>query len=156
MENNTCCFIGHRTIEETEKLKFQLNSIIEMLIMKEHVNTFLFGSKSRFNDLCHELVSKSMQNYPFIKRVYVRAEYPNIDENYKRYLLNDYEETYYPDKIMGAGRAVYVERNYEMIRNSKYCVFYFKNEENSKSRKSGTKTALDFAFLQKKEIIILP
>ena len=97
-----------------------------------------------------------MQNYPFIKRVYVRAEYPNIDENYKRYLLNDYEETYYPDKIMGAGRAVYVERNYEMIRNSKYCVFYFKNEENSKSRKSGTKTALDFAFLQKKEIIILP
>lgn len=155
MQNNTCCFIGHRTIDETEKLKFQLNSIIEMLIVKNHVKTFLFGSRSRFNDLCYETVSALMRNYPFIKRVYVRAEYPVIDENYKRYLLKDYEETYYPDKIRGAGSAVYVERNYEMIRKSKYCVFYFKNEENSKSHKSGTKTALNYAFNQKKQIIIL-
>lgn len=149
MECNTCCFIGHRTIDETEKLKFQLNSIIEMLIVKNHVKTFLFGSRSRFNDLCYETVSALMRNYPFIKRVYVRAEYPVIDENYKRYLLKDYEETYYPDKIRGAGSAVYVERNYEMIRKSKYCVFILKMKKIQNPIKAELKPPLIMHLIRK-------
>ena len=78
---NTVCFLGHKTIDETEELKSKLIEIIEKLIEDEKVDTFLFGSKSRFNSLCLELVTEIKEKYPHIKRVYVRAEYPNINEH---------------------------------------------------------------------------
>ena len=76
MKRNTCCFFGHRMINETEELKIKLIEIIKKLIADEKVDTFLFGSKSRFNSLSLEAVTEIKENYPHIKRVYVRAEYP--------------------------------------------------------------------------------
>ena len=64
MKEKACCFIGHRKIEETSELRGELYEIIERLIKDEKVDTFLFGSKSRFNDLCHELVTKIKKNTP--------------------------------------------------------------------------------------------
>lgn len=156
MVGNTCCFLGHRTINETEELKERLCEAIERLIVYEKIDTFLFGSKSRFNDLCYELVTKTKEKYPHIKRIYVRAEYPYIDDSYKTYLLQSYEDTYYPDKMIGAGKASYVERNCEMIRNSRFCVIYYDQVLTPATRKSGTKIALDHAVKFKKEIIKLP
>ncbi|MBQ2676927.1 MAG: hypothetical protein IJF54_05980 [Clostridia bacterium] len=156
MKENTCCFIGHRTINETEDLKLKLNEIIEKLIVHENVDTFLFGSKSRFNSLCLETVTETKEKYPYIKRVYVRAEYPYISEHYKNYLLESYEDTYYPENIMNSGRAAYVERNYEMIDKSRYCIVYYNKQGAPTTRKSGAKTALDYAVKQKKHIIKLP
>lgn len=156
MKEKTCCFIGHRKIEETSELRGELYEIIERLIKDEKVDTFLFGSKSRFNDLCHELVTKIKEKYPHIKRVYVRAEYPYIDDNYQAYLLENYEDTYYPEKIIGAGKAAYVERNCEMINNSRFCVVYYDEQNAPTTRKSGTKTVLDYAVKHKKEIIKYP
>ena len=151
----TCCFIGHRSIKEIEELKSKICEIIEKLIVENSVDTFLFGSKSRFNDLCLELVTKIKEKHPHIKRIYVRAEYPNIDETYKKYLLESYEDTYYPEHIIGSGRAVYVERNYEMINNSNFCIVYYDEQNAPKTRKSGTKIAFDYAIKQGKEIINL-
>lgn len=108
MKDKTCCFFGHRKINETEELKSKLIEIIEKLIVDEKVDTFLFGSKSRFNSLCQETVTEIKEKYPHIKRVYVRAEYPDINEHYKNYLLESYEDTYYPEKILNSGRASYV------------------------------------------------
>lgn len=153
MKERTCCFIGHRTINETEELKTKLCEIIEKLILNEKVDTFLFGSKSRFNDLCYETVTAIKEKYPHIKRIFVRAEYPNIDDSYKAYLLKYYEDTYYPDKIIGAGRAVYVERNCEMINNSRFCIVYCDEDYNLPNCKSGTEIALGYAVRQNKEII---
>ena len=153
MCENTCCFIGHRTINETEELKLKLVEIIEKLIVDENIDTFLFGSKSRFNSLCHELVTEIKEKYPHIKRIYVRAEYLNIDESYKNYLLESYEDTYFSEKIIGAGKASYVERNCEMINKSRFCIFYYDEQNAPTTRKSGTKIALDYAIKQKKEII---
>ena len=156
MKTNTACFIGHRTIKETEELQSKLNGIIEKLIVDEKVDTFLFGSKSRFNSLCLELVTKIKEKYPHIKRIYVRAEYPYISEHYKNYLLERYDDTYYPEKITNSGRAAYVERNYEMIDNSHYCIVYYDEQSVPTTRKSGTKIALDYAIKSKKHIISLP
>lgn len=153
---NTCCFFGHRTINETEELKSKLNEIIEKLIVDENVDTFLFGSKSRFNSLCLELVTEQKEKYPHIKRIYVRAEYPYISEHYKKYLLDNYEDTYYPERIMNSGRAVYVERNCEMINISRVCVVYYNEASVPINRKSGTKIALDYAVKQGRCIIKLP
>ena len=156
MKDKTCCFFGHRKINETKELKSKLVEIIEKLIVEKQVDTFLFGSKSQFNSLCQEIVNEIKEKYPHIKRVYVRAEYPYISEHYKNYLLENYEDTYYPEKIMNSGRVSYIERNYEMIDNSHYCIVYYNESNSPTTRKSGTKIALDYAIKQGKQITVLP
>ena len=42
---NTCCFFGHRKIDETAELKDKLCGIIENLIINENVDTFFSGAK---------------------------------------------------------------------------------------------------------------
>ena len=64
IKENTCCFIGHRKINETEELKQKLTEVIENLIVNENVDTFLFGSKSEFNDLCRYTVTELKKKYP--------------------------------------------------------------------------------------------
>ena len=76
-----------------------------------------------------------------------------IDDNYRNYLLERYEDTYYPEKIIGAGKAVYVERNYEMINKSHFCIVYYDEQNAPTTRKNGTKIALDYAVRQGKRII---
>lgn len=121
------------------------------------MHTFLFGSKSQFDNLCHTIVTELKEKYPHIKRVYVRAEIPYIDDSYRKYLLESYEDTYYPEKMIDVGKAAYVERNYEMIDNSRYCICYYDENytpprrKNSRwdlfdyQHKSGTKIAYEYA-----------
>ena len=156
MRSNTVCFFGHRKINETEELKIRLYKTIEKLIKNENVDTFIFGSKSEFDDLCLKIVTKIKEKHPNIKRIYVRAEYEIISEQYKNYLLKSYEETYYPEKIKNSGRAVYVERNFEMINKSQICIVYYEEQCAPKNRKSGPKIALDYAIKQGKRIINFP
>lgn len=158
INEKNCCFLGHRKIIETEELHNKLYEIIENLILNEGVDTFLFGSKSEFDKLCLKTVTTLKEKYPHIKRIYVRAEFPCIDENYKKYLLKSYDYTYFPEGILNAGKASYVERNYEMIDKSKFCILYYnenylpQRRKNSKSDlsdyqpKSGTKVAYDYAL----------
>lgn len=167
MKETTCCFFGHRKIDNTPELKAKLPEVIEKLISEENITTFLFGSKSEFDALCHEAVTEIKKKYPHIKRIYVRAEYPYIDDNYKNYLLKDYEDTYFPEQIMSAGKAVYVERNQYMIDNSSVCITYCdlnytpscrKNTGSvltDRHTKSGTKIAYEYAVKKGARIINL-
>jgi len=155
LTNYTCCFFGHRTINETEELRAKITEAVERLITDENVDTFLFGSKSEFDRLCLELVTKLKEKYPHVKRIYVRAEFPFINDDYLNYLLKSYDDTYYPEKLHGAGRAAYVERNYEMINNSKYCIVYYDEQNAPTTRKSGTKIAIDYAIKKGSDVIIV-
>lgn len=87
IKKQTCCFIGHRKIEETSELKINLSKTIKKLITENKVDTFLFGSKSQFNNLCWEIVTQLKEKYPQLRRIYVRAEFSYIDVDYKKYLL---------------------------------------------------------------------
>ena len=153
---NTCCFIGHREINVTDELKEKLRVVIERLIVYENIDTFLFGSKSQFDDLCYDVVTEIKKKHTHIKRIFVRAEYPYIDESYESYLLESYEDTYFPKSVLGAGKASYVKRNCEMIDNSRFCIVYYKEDYTPKGRKSGTKIAFDYAEKKKKTIIRFP
>ena len=153
---NTCCFIGHREINVTDELKEKLRVVIERLIVYENIDTFLFGSKSQFDDLCYDVVTEIKKKHTHIKRIFVRAEYPYIDESYESYLLESYEDTYFPKSVLGAGKASYVKRNCEMIDNSRFCIVYYKEDYTPKGRKSGTKIALAYAEKKKKTIIRFP
>lgn len=164
-KKKTCCFLGHREITETDNMKLKLYKILEKLITDENAETFLFGSKSKFDTLCLKTVSKLKEKYPQISRVYVRAEYPYITEKYERYLLQFYEKTYFPDNAINAGRAVYIKRNYEMIDKSDICIFYYneiyvppkkiKTKESlmDYQKKSGTSIAYVYAERKNKKII---
>lgn len=124
-KEKTCCFFGHRKIVISEHLIESLRNEIEKIICENKVNMFLFGSRSEFDELCHKVVSELKEKYSDIVRIYVRAEYPYIDDEYRNYLLKDYEDTYFPEKIIRAGKASYIERNYAMIEKSKYCIVYY-------------------------------
>lgn len=165
MYNNTCCFIGHRQIEVTIGLKERLTNILKKLIVDESIDTFLFGSKSQFNDLCYSTVSNLKKDFSYLKRIYVRAEFPFIDDSYKAFLLKGYEDTYYPENIINAGKYVYVQRNFEMIDKSRICVFYYNKQYSPPTRKrsrssltyyqarSGTDIAYNHAEKMHKSII---
>ncbi len=160
-----CCFFGHRKIEETDELKNTVFSVVEDLITNENVDTFLFGSKSDFDGFCQKVVTQLKETYPHIQRIYVRAEFPYINDSYRKYLLERFEDTYYPEKKVAAGKAAYVERNYEMINKSNYCVVYYDENYAPPRRrnshraltdyqpKSGTKLAYDYAVRKNCKII---
>ena len=107
-------------------------------------------------DLCYDIVTETKKKHPHIKRIFVRAEYPYIDKSYDAYLLESYEDTYFPKAVEGAGKASYVKRNCEMIDNSCFCIVYYKEENTPIGRKSGTKIAPDYAKKKKKSIIKFP
>ena len=153
---HTCCVFGHRSVTESPQLYKTLYNTIEKMIVNDHVDTFLFGSKSRFNDLCHDVVTQIKEKHPHIRRIYVRAEYPHISEQYKNYLLEQYEDTYYPERILGSNRSVYIERNREMINNSRFCIVYYDKQQAPTNRKSGTRIALDYAVKSGNRIIQFP
>ena len=153
MRDRTCCFLGHRKINATKQLFERIEKIVEELIVKENIDTFLFGSKSEFNDICYEIVTLLKDKYPHIKRIYVRAEYPYIDEKYKEYLMEIYDETYYPKTAVAAGKATYIKRNFEMIDKSSFCVIYFDISYVPLKRKSGT--SLGYEYAKRKGIKII-
>lgn len=166
-EKKTCCFFGHRKVADTdtEQLRKRLYEIIEELIIYNNVSVFLFGSRSDFDRLCREVVAELKEKHPHIHRIYIRAEYQYINDSYEKYLLGSCDETYYSERAVNAGRAVYVERNRDMIDKSEICVVYYKDgclpprRKNSRrdltdyQPKSGTQIAYEYAQKKKKVVI---
>ncbi len=163
---HTCCFFGHRKISDSKELRAKLWSAIETLIINHSVDTFLFGSKSDFDTLCCKTVTALKESYPYIKQIYVRAEYPHITDSYYDYLLaQGYDDTYFPEHLEHAGKSSYIKRNHEMIHKSKFCIVYY-NENYLPPRrkynkrnvadyqpKSGTALAYHYAMRKKREIM---
>ena len=174
-----CCFIGHREINITEELSKKIVETIEYLIVIKGVTTFLFGSRSQFNNLCHNIVTDLKNKYTHIERISYTCKSENCtieserinDEirlskllNKEVHLLGVELEKEFQHKYT-AGRASYVERNRSMIDDSDICIFYYNPEYQLELRKysknsigyyqpsSGTKLAYQYAIQKKKEII---
>ena len=157
-----CSFFGHRDTEQTEELKEKIRVTVERLIVEEGVDTFLFGSHSKFDELCLLIVSRLKEKYSNIKRGYIRSQYLCIEKDYEEYLFLFYDDAIMPSRLNSAGRAVYIERNQEMIDRSDYCVFYYdsryyppkrkhlRNNLTEYQTKSGTQMAFDYAYQKKR------
>ena len=158
----SCCFIGHRKIDNQESIKPILKEQVVMLLEKG-VTNFYFGSMSDFNDISWEVVTELKEKYPSIKRIYVRSAFQYIDKSYEDYLLESYDDTILPNRVEKAGKASYVERNQEMINASDFCVFYYnpsylppkrknsKRDINEYQPKSGTRLAWEYVNQRKRE-----
>ena len=175
----TCSFFGHRKINITEAREQKLKVIIEDLIINHNVTTFLFGSKSEFDSLCHSIVSELKQKYPIIKRVnYTSKSESSLLENEReewekilsklekrKIILLGYEEEFEHKTKYTSGRASYIERNYAMIDDSDYCIFYYDENYKPPLRKykksdvfeyqpnSGTSLSFKYAKQKRKNLI---
>ena len=54
---SSCCFVGHRNVSETTKVKEIVWRVVENLVTVEGVRVFRFGSNSEFDNICFAVVS---------------------------------------------------------------------------------------------------
>ena len=162
-----CSFFGHRDTLQTEQLKQKVKETVERLIVEEGVDTFLFGSRSNFDELCHIVVTELKEKYPYIQRIaYLckhesgclagegKKEQCRIKELTGREVyVPEYEDIKKSSRVNSAGRASYVERNYWMIGDSDFTIISIK--KNYLFGKSISGTALVYKDALKKNVIIL-
>lgn len=109
------------------------------MIVNHNVLTFLFGSRSDFDYLCHLVVTELKEKYPnIIRKCYtcrsetctLESERAHREEVYSYFrkekvsLLGVEEEIEHKTKYT-SGRVSYLERNQAMINDSDYCIFYY-------------------------------
>lgn len=151
----SCSIIGHRYVEATDDLKTNIMQTVRHLIINDGITDFLFGSRSVFKDLCYDVITELKKEFDYIRRIYVRAEYPNITEHYYNYLKRFYEDSYFYSDTHN-GRLNYIKRNEKIIDESEVCLFYYNAEYKVASKtKSGTHLAYKYAQRKNKKIINL-
>ncbi len=162
----SCSFFGHRDTEQTEELKQKVRETVERLIVEEGVDTFLFGSRSKFDELCHIVVTELKEKYPHIQRIAYLCKHETAclvgagmsltqkikDITGRDEYVAEYEETKKSDRVNSAGRACYVERNYWMINESDGVLISL-NKKIIKQKTSGTNMAYNYAKSCGKTII---
>lgn len=152
------CFFGHRDTLQTVELRQEVRETVECLIVEKGVDTFLFGSRSKFDELCHMVVTELKEKYPYIQRIAYLCRHESgclvgagmeekrrIKEFAGRDVyIREFEEIKKSDRVNSAGRACYVERNQWMVDDSEYVLLYFDKQE------GGTMTVYKYAKTQNK------
>ncbi|MBO5224514.1 MAG: hypothetical protein J6C23_08400 [Clostridia bacterium] len=161
----SCAIIGHRNIEVTEELKERIYSAVYDLIQNKGVKNFLFGSRSEFNSLCYEIVLDVKQRFDICMCVYTCKHEAFVSFAEEQEMIWIYEHMSINGKVLAfdkevefdgkhvAGKSSYVQRNYAMINDSDYCLFYY--NPNGKTANSGTRQAYTYAQMHSKTIINL-
>ena len=158
-----CSFFGHRDTPQTEELKQKVREAVERLIVEEGVDTFLFGSRSNFDELCHMVVTELKEKHPRIQRIAYLCKHESgclvgagMDE--KRRIkeltgrdvyVREFEDIKKSDRVNSAGRAAYVERNYWMIDESCFVTYFLRDIK----KKSGTQMAYLYAKKSGKTLV---
>ena len=165
-----CSFFGHRDTPQTDELKEKVRETVERLIVEEGVDTFLFGSRSKFDELCHIVVTELKEKYPHIQRIAYLCKHETaclvgagmslkhqIKELTGRDVyVSEYEDIRKSDRVNSAGRASYVERNYWMVENSDYVIIYIKKNYSLSRSISGTWVVYQYAIKKNIIVFLLP
>ena len=160
-----CSFFGHRDTPQTEELKQKVREIVERLIVEEKVDAFLFGSRSKFDELCHMVVTELKEKYPYIQRTAYLCKHESEcmvgeGKNEQRRIkeltgrdvyVREFEDIRKSDRINSAGRAAYIERNYWMINDSDYSIIFLHLEKQN----VGTRVAYDYAKRANARVLLL-
>ena len=163
-----CSFFGHRDTPQTEELKQKVKESVEHLIVEEGVDTFLFGSRSKFDELCHMVVTELKEKYPHIQRIAYLCKHETacfvgegmmMKQQIKKLTGRDvyvpeYEDIKKSDRVNSAGRAAYVERNQLMIDESVFSIIFIKAKYLLAHSVSGTAVVYRYALKKKAKISI--
>ena len=156
-----CSFFGHRDTPQTDELKQKVRETVERLIVEEGVDAFLFGSRSKFDELCHIVVTELKEKYPHIQRIAYLCKHESgclVGEGAKMkqqikqltgrdVYVSEYEDIRKSDRVNSAGRATYVERNYWMIDDSCFVIIYC---ESAKIIPKSSRTLLAYNYSRQK------
>ena len=160
-----CSFFGHRDTPQTEELKQKVKETVERLIVEEGVDTFLFGSRSKFDELCHIVVTELKEKYPQIQRIAYLCKHESgclagkgmdeqrrIKESTGRDVyVREFEDIKKSDRVNSAGRASYVERNQWMVDDSNFTMIYL----NKDAQLRGTAKVFQYAWKNKHKCVII-
>ena len=162
----SCSFFGHRDTLITLELEENVRKIVERLIVEEEVDTFLFGTRSSFYELCHRVVTELQKQYPHICRVIYLCKHESaclvgagtsLKQQIKQITgqdvyVGEYEEIKKSDRVNSAGKASYVERNFQMVDDSEIVMIYLEDFKCLGSV-SGALKIYQYAIKNKKVII---
>ena len=110
------------------------------MIVEEGVDTFLFGNWSKFDELCHMVVTELQKKYSHICRVAYLCKHEtaclvgagtSLTQQIK-YVIGhngtvwEYEEIKKSSSVDSAGKTSYVEREQLMVDGSDDVIFYEK------------------------------
>ena len=143
-----CSFFGHRKLEVTDELVIKLKKVILSLITRNKVNTFYFGGYSDFDELCHTLVDEFKKEFPYLKEIYVRPYYENLQQNIVDLYKREFDDCIYLKPKNNFGKFLIVYRNYAMVDKSEYIIFYVK-----KDKSGGALNTFKYAKNKNKNII---
>lgn len=114
---------------------------------------FLFGSRSKFDELCHIVVTELKEKYSNICRIAYLCKHEtaclvgagmSLTQKIKvitgrNEVVLEYEKIENLDRVVSAGKASYLERNEELIDISDFCVFYYNPDYQSPRRRGQRK-----------------
>ena len=161
-----CCIIGHRSVLNSDVVVKELIQKISDLVENKNVTNFIFGNYGEFNTLAYDsLYNLKLNSYPYIKLIsyslknecfYTFEEYSNLkNKNNKKFMVFD-EIVYLWDIDETKFKYSQVLRNKKMIKDSDYCLFYYRENYNlANNRKSGTKIAFKYAKDLNKNVITI-
>ena len=118
------CFIGYRRMEVTRELRSALYDALDELV-RLGATEFLFGERSRFDDLCYEAVTRLKSEYYLIRRVRFRVDEADACRDAGRHPPVGYEACFTSVRARSTWRVSGAELNQAMIRESDACVFYY-------------------------------
>ncbi|MBQ9083545.1 MAG: DUF1273 family protein [Clostridia bacterium] len=151
MKGQTCCFTGHRELDEDEgEIKNRLRTIIRLLIAK-NIIYYISGAAKGFDLLAAETVLELRKEFPQIRLV---LEIPcrnqsqgwgDIDQKRYQQILQSADET----QILSEHyfRGCMQKRNRVMVEKSAICVCY-------RRRFSGG-TQYTVAYAEKNKLLLI-
>ena len=152
--NHTCCFTGHRVIEEAHRaqLPFLLERTIRELIFQEYY-IFAAGGALGFDTMAAEAVLALKEEFPHLRLVVV-APYAGQADGWNRTDQMRYERiraaaSDYRCLAASYSRDCMRRRNLELVEMSAMCVSYCLREH------SGTAQTVGFALREGLQIIPL-
>lgn len=152
----SCAIFRHREIKVDKNLLLKLRDYIELLVIKEDITTFIFGSKSMFYEYCWVAINILKNKYPYLKRIVLDCQH---EHSLKLEDIDSFENQIYYDEVLksnrsiNAGKYTYINRNYEMIDMSDVVLFYYNKEYVPKrNTRSGTSLAYQYAKQKNKRI----
>ena len=162
-----CSFFGHRDTPQTEELKQKVKETVEQLIVEEGVDTFLFGSRSKFDELCHIVVTELKEKYPHIRRIVYLCKHEtaclvgvgtSLTQKIKNVTgrdvyVREFEDIKKSDRVNSAERVSYVERNQWMVDESDITFIHIDKGYCIKNKNSGTALIYRYAKSRKRIIV---
>ncbi len=137
MEEKICSFFGHRDVNITKQL-YAMTTAEIMRALELGCRTFYFGGYGAFDDLCHEIVTKMMDETPAlkIKRTYCVSQERYLRKSVPYFNRESYDEIIYLiPSFEGWYKSIYF-RNCAMIDKSDLIIFYAEKKETSGAYKA--------------------